>query len=338
MIFVTGSTGLLGAHLVAALLEKNNRIKALKRKHSDLSLLKRVLSRQYDDVEARMARIIWIDGDVLDYDILEHALQDVDEVYHCAAIVSFRPEDKEKMMQINIEGVANMVNAALKCKVKKFCHVSSIASLGRATNNAFISESTEWSESSNNTQYAISKHAGEMHVWRGMEQGLQAVIVNPSVILGAGNWNSGSTQIFSTVAKGFPFYTFGINGFVDVKDLVHAMMLLMEQSRFGKRFVVSADNVSYREIFALIANNLGKTAPWIPAYKWMAQLTWRVIKLYGKLLGKTPVVTEETANTAVHKHFYSSEKLISETGFSFTPFHQSIAEICKLYKEENHIC
>ena len=235
MIFITGCTGLVGSHLIAELINRErttdngqqtlSTIKILCRRNSNLSLLKKVLKRY--GIDEFPDNVEFVYGDVLDYDILETSMENVDEVYHCAAVVSFDPSDKNSLMHVNVEGTKNMVNAALRCKVKKFCHVSSIAALGRALEGETIDEESPWTHSKNNSVYSNSKHNGEMEVWRGIAEGLNATIVNPSLILGAGRWDSGSCELFNTIAKGFPFYTTGINGFVDVKDVVRAMITLL---------------------------------------------------------------------------------------------------------------
>ena len=348
MIFITGCTGLVGSHLVAELASESIslsvnksissesesifRVKLLCRKNSDLSLLNRVLKRYGfnnipDDIE-------FVYGDVTDYDILEDAMKDVDEVYHCAAVVSFNPSDKNNLMIVNIEGTKNMVNAALHCGVKKFCHVSSIAALGRSLEGEPIDENSPWSQSKNNSIYAISKHEAEMEVWRGIAEGLNATIVNPSLILGAGRWDSSSCELFTTIAKGFPFYTTGINGFVDVKDVARAMIALMENEKFGQRYCLNGALISYERLFNLMAENFNVKAPYIKVGKSLSEIAWRIFWLIGKLQGKKPLITKETARTATRKYSYSSKKIIEELDFKFTPIQDSIKEICNIFLTE----
>ena len=332
MIFITGCTGLLGSHLVAEIVNSqqstdNCHIKLLCRKNSDLSLLKRVLSRYgFDEIPDN---IEFIYGDVLDYDILEEAMRDVDEVYHCAAVVSFDPSDKNSLMRVNVEGTKNMVNAALQCGVKKFCHVSSIAALGRALEGETIDEESPWTHSKNNSIYSNSKHEGEMEVWRGIAEGLNATIVNPSLILGAGKWDSSSCELFNTIAKGFPFYTTGINGFVDVKDVARAMIMLMENNKFGQRYCLNGALISYQDLFKLMADNFKVKAPHIKVGKFLSEVAWRVFWILGKIRGKKPLITKETARTATRKYSYSSAKIIKELNFTFTPIEESVREICE---------
>ena len=343
MIFITGCTGLVGSHLVATLVygqqttdneqQSLPTIKLLCRKNSDLSLLKDVLKRY--GINEMPDNIEFVYGDVLDYDILEESMTGADEVYHCAAVVSFDPSDKGSLMRVNVEGTKNMVNAALHCGVKKFCHVSSIAALGRALEGESIDEESPWSHSKNNSVYSNSKHKAEMEVWRGIAEGLNATIVNPSLILGAGKWNSSSCELFNTVAKGFPFYTTGINGFVDVKDVVRAMIMLMENNKFGQRYCLNGALISYKDLFTLMANNFNVKAPYIKVGKTLSEIAWRIFWLIGKLQGKKPLITKETARTATRKYSYSSAKIINELNFKFTPIEDSIKDICNIYMQNS---
>lgn len=335
MIFITGCTGLLGSHLVAEIIKGQkskvkSQIKLLCRKNSDLSLLKKVLSR-YDFGEIPN-NIEFVYGDILDYDVLEDAMRNVDEVYHCAAVVSFDASDKNSLMRVNVEGTRNMVNAALQCGVKKFCHVSSIAALGRALEGETIDEESPWTHSKNNSVYSNSKHEGEMEVWRGIAEGLNATIVNPSLILGAGKWDSSSCELFNTIAKGFPFYTTGINGFVDVKDVARAMIMLMENNKFGQRYCLNGALISYQDLFKLMADNFKVKAPYIKVGKFLSEIAWRVFWLIGKIKGKKPLITKETARTATRRYSYSSAKIIKELNFTFTPIEESVREICENFK------
>ena len=343
MIFITGCTGLVGSHLTAEIIKRqqttNNgqqtlsTIKLLCRENSDLSLLKRVLERySFNDIPDN---IEFVYGDILDYDVLEEAMRDVDEVYHCAAVVSFDPSDVKSLISINVEGVKNMVNAALQCKVKKFCHVSSIAALGRALEGETIDEESPWTRSKNNSVYSNSKHQGEMEVWRGIAEGLNATIINPSLILGAGRWDSSSCELFNTVAKGFPFYTTGINGFVDVKDVAHAMILLMENNKFGQRYCLNGVLISYKDLFTMMADNFKVRAPHINVGKLLSEVAWRIFWIIGKIKGKKPLITKETARTATRRYSYSSAKIIKELGFNFTPINETVREICGIYLKEN---
>ncbi|RAJ01559.1 nucleoside-diphosphate-sugar epimerase [Chitinophaga skermanii] len=321
MILVTGGTGFLGSNLLRALVHAGQPVKALFRKQ---------IPAQLNDIQDR---VTWVQGDVLDIFSLEDALEGVTHVYHCAAIVSFLPQMKQTMMKINIEGTANVVNACLDAGVKKLVYVSSVAALGRAKENQTITEAAEWVDSKNNSAYALSKHLSEMEVWRGIAEGLPAAIVNPSIILGAHYWHDGSGMLLKNAWKEFPYYTKGVNGFVDVEDVVKSMLQLMESNISGERFILSAENWPYRELFNHMAAALDKKPPHIAVKPWMAELVWRMEKLKQRFTGKKPLITKETARTAQLEVLYDNTKLPKFLpGFSYKPLATTIAEISAAYK------
>ncbi|MCK7558555.1 NAD-dependent epimerase/dehydratase family protein [Chitinophaga sedimenti] len=322
MILVTGGTGFLGSHLIRTLVQAGKPVKALYRKH---------IPDQLADVRDK---VMWVKGDVLDVTALEEAMEDVTHVYHCAAVVSFNPIHKYEMLKINIEGTSNIVNLCIDFNIQKLVHVSSVASLGRAKEMKEISEENSWEESKNNSAYALSKHLSEMEVWRGIAEGLNAVMVNPSIILGSGYWGDGSGALLKNAWKEFPFYTQGINGFVDVEDVVKAMVMLMESDITKHRFVLSAANWSYRDLFTKMAEGLHKKPPHIAAKPRMAALVWRVEKLKSFITGKPALITRETARTAQLKVFYNSDKITKMLpGYTFKPLDQTIREISAKYLE-----
>lgn len=334
MVLVTGGTGFVGAHLLLELLKNNQKVKAIKRNNSNLNHVKRIFSYYKEDVETLLSQIEWVDGDVLDVLSLQEAMENVEKVYHCAAVVSFSPKDRDNLFKTNIKGTANIVNTALQTRIKKLCFVSSIAAIGRSESNELTSESTEWKSSKRNSTYAISKYEAEKEVWRGIEEGLNAVIVNPSVILGPGDWNNGSAKIFDTLKNGTKFYTEGINGFVDVRDVASVMYQLMESEIVNERFIVSSENLSYRELFTLILNEYGIKPPTIKALGILLEAAWRFEKFRGGLLKTRPLITKETVNTAQNQYFYSTEKLQKAIDFKFTPVKEIIQLTAALYKKE----
>lgn len=332
MILVTGATGLVGSYLLHELLKSDEPVRALLHNPSSLSHTRKIFASLGANPDELVGRIEWMDGDVLDYFSLADAMKGVQKVYHCAAIVSFDPRDHELMMKINVEGTANVVNAALEAGVEKLCHVSSIASLGRTENSNIIDEKSQFKTSSYNSKYSLSKFAGEREVWRGTAEGLKAVIVNPSVILGYGFPEKGSTKMFTTIYRNSWFYGKGINGFVDVQDVVRAMTGLMESQVFNERFVVSGGDYSYREIFTLIAKGFGKSAPKFAVPNLALEIVWRFEWLRGKLTGSKPLITRETSRTSKGNFYYATRKLHCTLNFEFTPIEKVISRTCRLIK------
>ena len=334
MILVTGATGLVGSHLVLELIRSGKQIRALKRPSSDLRMLKKVFSLYSDQPDQLLSKIEWAEGDILDIFSLEEAMEGIEEVYHCAALVSFLPEDRKRLMRINTEGTANVVNAALEKKIKKLCHVSSIAALGRPEElTELIDEDLVWKTSKHNSIYAVSKYGAEREVWRGTAEGLDAVIVNPSIILGVAGPGMGSSRIFNTVWDGLKFYPPGKNGFVDVRDVARAMILLMTADIRNERFILSIDSITYKKLFDLMAMEMGKSVPRLKVSPLMSGLAWRLEKLRSMVTGVKPLITKETAHTAVQHYEYSSEKIKKTVGFEFTPIEETVKHFCRIFRE-----
>ncbi len=332
MILVSGATGLVGAHLLHRLAGGDKPVRAMKRSTSDMRLVEKVF--QLHEAENDLQKIEWIQADLLDIFSLDQALDGVEEVYHCGAMVSFHPALRRQMLKVNIEGTANLVNASMDAGVKKFCHVSSVAAIGRTGEDEYIDERSQWKASHRNSVYAISKYGAEKEVWRAMAEGLNAVIVNPSIIFGVGDWNGGSTEMVKLVWKGLHFYTTGVNSFVDVRDVVRAMVLLMDGNHFGQRFILTSESHPYRQVFNWMAEYLGKNPPGIRVSPLMGEIAWRLLAIQGLLSGKRPAVTRETARTASKRYYYSAEKVKSLLGIEFMPVEQSIADSCKVFRNE----
>ena len=312
-VLVTGGTGFLGAYLLAYLVQKGYQIKAIKRKTSSMDLVK--------DIESQ---IEWLEGDILDTPFLETAMKGVQQVYHAAAIVSFDPRDAAFMLKVNAEGTANLVNAALYEGVEKLVHVSSIAALGRKEFQPNINETAQWENSKENSNYAISKFKAECEVWRGMQEGLNMAILNPSVIIGAGNWTQGSCQLIQKVAKGFKFYPKGSTGFVDVRDVARAAVLLMESNISGERYILNGANWSYQKFFTQAALALNQKPPTRLAAPWMIDLLWRAEWLRSKIFRSSPLISRETARTSQATYYYHNEKIITQLDFDFIPIEETI--------------
>jgi nucleoside-diphosphate-sugar epimerase len=334
MILVTGGTGMLGAHLLLELINKSENVRAIIRDKSKLEKVKKIFSFYHSDPEKLIEKIEWVYADLLDAESLDEAFANVDKVYHAAAVVSFNPGDKYFMIDNNVRGTANIVNASLKFGIKKLCHVSSVSALGHAETNALADEDTFRNPKEHYSGYSISKFRSELEVWRGITEGLNAVIVNPSIILGPGDWKSGSPSIFGRIGKGLKFYTRGITGYVDVLDVVKSMILLMESEIHSEKFVVSAENLSYEEIFSKVAESLSVKKPFIYANSVLLGIAWRLEGLKSKLTGKAPLVTKQTALSAKKITRYSSQKLIKALNFEYISIANSIERIAKIYKTD----
>ena len=334
MLLVTGSTGLVGSHLIYHLVKKGEKVRALKRQNSSTKWIKKVFSWYDKKGDSLFTQIEWVEGDILDYHSLLEAMEGIDYVYHTAAIVSFDADDKTKLLKTNIEGTANVVNAALEKKIKKLCYVSSVAALGRADRGKVTTEETEWKNVPGLSTYSHSKYQAEMEVWRGIAEGLKAVIVNPTIILGPGNWNAGSIKMFQTVHKGLLFYTHGTNGYVDVDDLAKAMIMLMEGDFANERFLITAENVPYKELFTWMAEALKVKAPQIPAGPFLSELSWRGLKVLSWITRKPPLITKETAATANRNFKYSNQKFIKATGMHFKPVKETINQTARIFLQE----
>lgn len=320
MIFVTGATGLVGTHLIQSLLAKGKKVRAL--------------YRQAIPVFAGAEQCEWVKGDILDPIGLTEALAGVDYVYHCAAIVSFAPGAAAKMLQSNVDGTANVVNACLVQKIKKLIFVSSVAALGRIRENEAINETMNWSPETSNSVYGQSKYLAELEVWRAMEEGLPMAIVNPVIILGAGDWNNGSSGIFKSAYNEFPWYTKGMSGFVDVLDVVEAMQLLMESAITGQRFVLSAENLSYQTIFNQIAKAFNKRPPYKKVTPFLAGIVWRLEAIKGFITGKAPLLTKETAATAQAIVRFNNEKFLKAfPDFQYRPIENTIVRVANELKQ-----
>jgi len=332
MILVSGGTGLLGSHLLYKLISEGNSIKAIKRTSSNLSNVFNVFNYYNNDAQELFNKIQWCELDISDADAVNNCMYEVKQVYHSAAIVSFNPKDRDSMIRNNVLGTANMINAALENKVEKFCHVSSISALGNT--DEIVNEETFRNPSFEYSGYSISKYRSELEVWRGITEGLNAVIVNPSIILGAGNWQNGSSSIFYNIWKGLKFYTKGSGGYVDVVDVVKIMILLMKSDIKNEKFIVSAENLTYKEVLNEIADNLDKKKPSFYANNFMLSFIWRLEFLLLKLTNRNPLITKEIAASAQSKSNYSNKKIVNTLNYQFITIKESINKISKLFKNE----
>lgn len=333
MILVTGATGFLGSHIICHLLLQNKKVKALKRAGSSMAEFNFTAS-VYFITASQFENLTWAEADVLNTGDLEAAFEGVDEVIHCAAIVSFNKKDAFHMLQNNVTGTANMVNLALHFNVRKFGYVSSTAALGRAVNGKVMDEKSVWEENEHNTRYAESKHLAELEVWRGIQEGLQAVIVNPAIIIGACDFTRGTGKMFQLAAKGFRFYTPGINGFVDVRDVSAILIALMDREVFNERFVLVSENIPYRMFYDEAARQLEAEPPSVPVPLWASRLGTSVLGFISGLQGKSPLLTEETTYAAYQQYYYSNEKICGLLEYEFIPVAETIRWACSYYPEK----
>lgn len=319
MVLVTGASGLVGTELILQLLKLGKSVRAIENTTS----IKKGFSSQIEIIKA----------DILDVVALEDAMKGITEVYHCAGLVSYDPKMKAQLFKINTEGTANIVNAALNENVSKFLFVSSVATL-KKSDQSLINENLYFKDIKFESTYAKSKYLAELEVWRGIAEGLNAVIINPSIILGYSPFDGGSSEIFKSVYNEFPWFTPGSAGFVDVRDVAKAAILLMDSNVSGERFIVSASNKKFKEIFSEIAAAFGKKAPYKKASPLMASLVWRFEKLKSNFNNSKPLVSKETAKAAFNHSLYNNEKFLKYfPDFLYYNIDDTIKYYCRFYKE-----
>jgi dihydroflavonol-4-reductase len=323
MVLVTGGTGFLGSYIIKELVEKGHRVRAIRRS----TKLPFYISREILD------KVEWVEGDVLDVVALQDAMEGVNTVIHSAAIVSFVKKHRKKMYRVNVDGTANVVNMALEKNVSKLIHISSVAALGRTAGGGQVNEEKKWEESKVNTHYARSKYKAELEVWRGISEGLNAVILNPSTILGYGDWNNGSCAIFKNIYEEFSWYSPGINGFVDVEDVAKLVLLIMESNINEERFIVNGDSWTFKKLMDTVAARFGKKPPTKQTTPFLMAIAWRMERFKTMFSDRIPLLTKESARVAQSKTFFESDKLLKALpGFSFTPLEETIKKACEKYE------
>lgn len=339
MILVTGGTGLVGAHLLLHLLENGEQnLRAIYRKIAHIQKTKSLFELYHKG--DLFPNIEWLQADIIDIPSLEIAFENVEYVYHCAAKISFNPNDEDELRKINIEGTANIVNFCIDKSVKKLCHVSSIAALGNlAQNETIISETTEWNPEVLHSDYAISKYGGEMEVWRGHQEGLEVVIVNPGVIFGPAStiqgWKEGSCAFFTSIKKGFPFYTLGSTAYVAVNDVVKIMRLLMNSDINGERFTLIAENRSFKDIIHTIAKKLGVSPPKLEAKQWVLNLGWRLDWLFSTVFRTKRKLSKHAAQSLLNADLISNEKVKQQLNYTFEPIDSYLDVVVDYFKRSN---
>ena len=334
MILITGATGTIGAHVTLKLLQQNKKVVCIKRVGSDTNKTKKIFSYYTSEYEELFNQIKWVDADICDiYSILD-ALEGVDSVYHCAGFVTFNKKHEKELFKINVEGTANIVNACLEKNISALCHVSSIAAIHNPDITTNINESIYWKSSPNVGNYAISKYNGEREVWRGIEEGLNAVIVNPSIVLSPGLWHQSSGKLFDICFKGSPFYTNGKSATVDVVDVANCMIELVEKKHFNNRYILAENNYSFKELLTKIHCEFGKNAPKILANKFLLMVADIFESIRSKITNAEPLITKESAKSSLDSNTYSNSKIKNAIQYSFKPIDESVKFICSCYLKD----
>lgn len=326
MILVTGGTGLVGSHLLLQLVNGTDRVQAMYRNSASLAKTKALFKAK--NQAHLFSKIKWVLADLNDFSSLKNAFLEVKYVYHCAALISFDPKDEQQLRKINIEGTANIVNFCIDFDIQKLCFVSSIAALGQlAPHEKILSENTEWNPEVSNSDYAISKYGAEMEVWRGQQEGLKVVIINPGIIFGAGFFDHGSGSFFSKIHNGLSFYTKGITGFVSATDVATILIILMTGDVAGQRFIVISENRSYKSIFDAIAVVLKTKKPTFFATPFLVNIYWRIDWLKSFLFRSKRTFSKYNAKSSCSTDLISNQKIIDTIGFSFQSVADCIVEV-----------
>lgn len=330
MILVTGASGLLGSRLIFELLQLGRKVRGMGRSAQIPSSISRHFTKDKDHF---LENLEWFQGDITQRLSVLDALEGVSQVFHCAGHVSFIPQDFHLVKIVNVQGTANIVDGCLVKGVSTLCHVSSVAALGRALHGTYDEESV-WNPDDPHSLYAISKYDAEREVWRGVAEGLNAVIVNPGIIIGPGNWKTDSSALFSKVYEGLRYYTGGVNGFVALDDVASAMIRLVDQKSYGQRYVLVGENMPYREVMDLIADGLGVRRPSIQAGRFLSGFAWRLESVASKLTGKRPLITRETAQSAQSVSYYSNKKALAVLPDGFTDPRMAIQETASQFLKQ----
>ena len=333
MILVTGATGILGRVIVLELLKQGKKVRATKRKSSNINDVKHSFQFYTENPEEFFNKIEWIDVDFDDIDSLKTALINVEEVYHCAAKVSFHPDDRKEMYHSNIVGTRNILFACENSSVKKFCFVSSVAVLDGTDENGKVTEDSNFNPKLHHSKYAKSKHFSEMEVWRASAEGLKTVIINPGVIIGSGNWQSSSGEIFGTFEK-FPYAMSGSSNYVDVRDVANIAISLMERNIFGERFLIISENKKLVEVANLIRQKLGKSqAKVLP--KWILNVGYVLNLLLGWLIPPLRLLNRINIQAVTSHHILSNNKIKERLDYQFIPITESIDFHLKNYIKDH---
>ncbi|PWN70637.1 NAD-dependent epimerase [Chryseobacterium phosphatilyticum] len=322
MVFVTGATGILGRVIVLELLKRGKNVRASKRTGSNLNEVRHSYSFYTDHPDDFFNRIQWVDVDFDDPDSLETALKGVEEVYHCAAKVSFHPKDEKEMYHTNIRGTESLLFACEGSGVKKFLHVSSVAVLDNFNEKGELDEESDFNPKLEHSAYAISKHLSEMEIWRASAEGMNVVIINPGMIVGSGNWSQSSGELFSTFEDNS--FTFaGGSAYVDVRDVAKTAIELMENNIFGDRFIIVSENKRFTEIAKQIRTKLGLKDAKILSGS-ILNIGRLANTLFGWLIPKLKMVTKTNIEAISSFNTISNHKVKEKLNYQFIPVQESI--------------
>ncbi|MFD2787682.1 NAD-dependent epimerase/dehydratase family protein [Hymenobacter rubripertinctus] len=323
MILVTGGSGLVGSFLITELLGRGLSVRAL--------------YREKIPVAAHPGRVEWVQADIRDVLAVRAALAGITHVFHCAGLVSYAPQDEEALLRVNVEGTANIVDACLEQPGIRLGFVSSVAALGQvpaaqqqAPGPLLVDEQAKWDLGAEHNAYATSKYLAELEVWRGVAEGLWAVMVNPAVILGPGNWQRSSTRLLRYAYQEHRFYTPSTMNLVDVRDVVAMLaQLTLNTERSGERYVLSAGSLPLRELLTQVAACFGKRPPTVPVPGWAGEVVWRLEHVRAVLTGARPLITKATARAGRRPLEYRADKIRRELGQEFRPLPETIRWCCE---------
>jgi len=337
MILVTGGTGLVGSHLLVELVKSGDKVRAIHRKDSNLQAVKKVFSYYIpaDEIDFLFSKIEWKEADLNDIPALTEAFTGVTTVYHCAALISFDTSDEKALRKINIEGTSNIVNLCVAFKIEKLCYISSIATMDKSLGENFVTENFTWNQEKYHNEYAISKHGAEIEVWRGTQEAVPAIILNPGVILGPGFWNTGSGQLFKKIGEGLNYHFPKTTGFVGVQDVINAAITVMGSNIQNEQYIVVAENLSFTEVLGFIAESIQKPSPKKPLKPWMVFIGWIYQSIANFLFESKKLIAREDYKSLFKDSFYSSAKLKSEFPFEYTPIKKVILETGKIFRKEH---
>ena len=336
MILVTGGTGLVGSHLLFQLLDQDLPIRAIFRRDHKLESVTKVFAYYSEHANDLFDKIEWVKADLNDIPALQDAFNGITHVYHAAAFISFEPNRYRDLKKINTEGTANIVNLCISNNIQKLCYVSSIAAIGdEAKPSIKITEETEWNPEQDHSVYAITKYGAELEVWRGSQEGIDTIIINPGIILGPGYWNSGgSGSLFRQIHKGMSYYTNGTSAYVDVWDVVSIMIRLMESAIINERFIVISENLPFKQFQEKVASALNVKPAQKLAKPFLLAVAWRMDWLNHKLFGKRRKLSKQLANSLSNMALYDNTKVKQALNYEFNTIDTSISKVCDLYLKD----